>query len=363
MIMWQMQLDAANLPRLALGASLLGSGGGGDPALALLMALRAVEQYGPVAVLEVGELQDDMLVLPCGMIGAPTIAEERMWNGDEGRTLCDAVAGVRGRQVDALMPLGIGGANGLLPVLWAARVGLPLLDADGMGRAFPQLHQHTMSLAGIPPSPVVLTDGRGNAVRLDPADGAWAEHLARGALAGLGGVCAAALYCMSGEQARQATIAGSLSRALALGEAMQTEGVHERLRAVRAALCASVLIEGRLQDIERRPGAGFARGAATVIGSGEDARRRVRLEFQCEFLVALEDGVACARVPDLIAVLSADTCAPIGVERLRHGQQVSVLTWPAPQAWQSCEAMAIVGPAAFGYEIPPPAPTRAASDD
>jgi DUF917 family protein len=358
MILWQMQLDVANLPRLALGASLLASGGGGDPALALLMALRAVEQHGPVALLEVGELREDMLILPCGMIGAPTIAEERIWNGDEGQTLCDAVAGVRGRQVDALMPFGIGGANGLLPVLWAARVGLPLLDADGMGRAFPQLHQHTMSLAGIPPSPVVLTDGRGNAVRLDPADGAWAEHLARGALAGFGGVCAGALYCMSGEQARRATIAGALSRALALGEALQTEGIYERLPAVRAALCASVLIEGRLQDIERRPGPGFARGAATVIGSGEDAGRRVRLEFQCEFLVALEDGAACATVPDLISVLAADTCVPISVERLRHGQQVSVLTSPAPPAWRSCEAIAIVGPVAFGYEIPPASPTR-----
>jgi hypothetical protein len=358
-----MQLDAANLPRLALGASLLASGGGGDPALALLMALQAVEQFGPVALVEVGDLRDDMLVLPCGMLGAPTIAEERIWNGDEGRTLCDAVAGVRGRRVDALMPFGIGGANGLLPVLWAARAGLALLDADGMGRAFPQLHQQTMSLAGIPPSPVILTDGRGNAVRLDPADGAWAEQLARGALAGLGGVCAAALYCMTGEQARRATIAGTISRALALGEAMQTDDVHERLSAVRAALCASILIEGRLQDIERRSGAGFARGAATVIGSGEDAGRRVRLEFQCELLVALEDGAACATVPDLISVLAADTCAPIGVERLHRGQQVRVLTWRAPQAWQSREAIAIVGPAAFGYEIPPPAPTRTTSDD
>jgi DUF917 family protein len=358
-----MQLDAANLPRLALGASLLASGGGGDPALALLMALQAVEQFGPVALVEVGDLRDDMLVLPCGMLGAPTIAEERVWNGDEGRTLCDAVAGVRGQRVDALMPFGIGGANGLLPVLWAARAGLALLDADGMGRAFPQLHQQTMSLAGIPPSPVILTDGRGNAVRLDPADGAWAEQLARGALAGLGGVCAAALYCMTGEQARRATIAGTISRALALGEAMQTDDVHERLSAVRAALRASILIEGRLQDIERRSGPGFARGAATVIGSGEDAGRRVRLEFQCELLVALEDGAACATVPDLISVLTADTCAPIGVEHLHRGQQVRVLTWRAPHSWQSREAIAIVGPAAFGYEIPPPVPTRATGDD
>lgn len=347
-----MRLGAAQLPRLALGTALLGGGGGGDPAAALLMARMAVEQRGPVTILDVAELQPDAQVLPCGTIGSPTIAEERMWNGDEGRKLCDAVAAVRGRPVDVLMPLQIAGVNGLLPVLWAARLGLPLLDADGTGRAFPQLHQQTMSLGGIAPGPVVLTDGRGNTLQLDPADGAWAEHLARGTLGGLGGVCAAALCCMDGEEARRATIAGSLSRALRLGEAMQTD-LPERLAAVRAALGASMLIEGRVQDVEHRPSVGFARGAATIVAGGQDAERRMRVEFQSEFLLALEEGSACATVPDLICVLSSDTLAPIGVEQLRRGQQVTVLASPSAREWQSDAGIAIVGPAAFGYEIMP----------
>ncbi|MCW3019883.1 MAG: hypothetical protein JWN10_2191 [Solirubrobacterales bacterium] len=357
-----MRLGAAELQRLALGTALLGAGGGGDPAAALLMAQMAVEQHGPVTLLDVAELRADTQVLPCGTIGSPTIAEERMWNGDEGRSLCEAVAQVRGRRVDVLMPLQIGGANGLLPVLWAARLGLPLLDADGTGRAFPQLHQQTMSLAGVAPSPVILTDGRGNTLQLDPGNGAWAEHLARGALAGLGGVCAAALCCMDGEQARRATIAGSLSRAVRLGEAMQTD-VRERLAAVRAALAASVLIEGRIQDVEYRPSAGFARGAATIVGGGEDAERRMRLEFQSEFLLALEEGSACATVPDLICVLSSDALAPIGVEQLRHGQQVTVLASPSPHEWQSDAGIAMVGPAAFGYEVSPASLPPATRDE
>jgi uncharacterized protein len=357
-----MRLDAADLPRLALGTALLGAGGGGDPAAAMLMARMALEQHGPVTVIDVAELQAEEQVLPCGTIGSPTIAEERMWNGDEGRKLCEAVAAARGRRVDVLMPLQIAGANGLLPVLWAARLGLALLDADGAGRAFPQLHQQTMSLAGIAPSPVILTDGRGNTLQLDPADGAWAEHLARGALAGLGGVCAVALCCMTGAQARRATIVGSISRALALGGAMQTD-VGERLAAIRAALGASVLIEGRIQDVEHRAGVGFARGAATIVGGGGDAGRRLRLEFQSEYLLAFEEGCACATVPDLISVLSSDALAPIGVEQLRHGQQVTLLAAPSPREWQSDAGAAIVGPAAFGYEVTPTSLTPASRDE
>jgi uncharacterized protein len=343
-----MQLDSDNLPTLARGSAALG---GCDLALALIMAIHAVEQHGPVPVLELGQLADDALLLPCGMVGSPTIAEERIWSGDEGQTLCEAFAAVRGRRIDALMPFHVAGASCLLAVVWAARLGLPLLDAEGMGRAFPQLHQQAMGLAGISPSPLILTDGRGNTLLLHPADDAWAEQLVRGALASLGGLCAAALYCMSGTEARGATIPGSLSLAIRLGEAMQVESGRGRLQAMTCTLGGAVLIEGRIHDVERQSGGGFARGAATVVGGGSDAGRRIRLEFQSEFLLALEDGAPCATVPDLISVLYADTCAPVGIEHLRGGQRVAVLASPAPEIWRSREGVAIAGPGAFGYEV------------
>ena len=56
------------------------------------------------------------------------------------------------QRVAALMAAEIGGGNGLLPITWAARLGLPLVDADGMGRAFPEVPQVTMHLAGISPA-------------------------------------------------------------------------------------------------------------------------------------------------------------------------------------------------------------------
>jgi DUF917 family protein len=344
-------LDRGNLPALARGCAALGAGGGGDPTLPLLMAQRAVEQHGAVNVVDVSELGLEDVVLPCGMRGAPTIAEERIWNGGEGRTLCEAIERVRGQAVDALMAFHIAGAGGLLAVTWAARGGLPILDADGMGRVFPGLNQQTMGLAGIPPSPLVLTDGRGNTLLLHPADDAWAERLAAGALATLGGVCAAAVYCMTGEQARRATIPGSVSLALRLGRAMETEPLSARMSSVCHVLGGLALIEGRMHDVHRRVDGGLVHGSATVVGTGSDAGRRVRLEFQSEFLLALEDGAAAAAVPELISVLRSDTCVPIATERLQQGQRVTVLASPALEPWRSDEGMTMVGPAAFGYDV------------
>jgi DUF917 family protein len=344
-------LDASNLPALAAGCAALGAGGGGDPDLPLVMALRAVREYGAVPVIGVDELDPEALVMPCGMLGAPTIAEERIWSGDEGATLVATVERLHGRPVQALMAFQIGGANGVLPVTWAARLGLPLVDADGTGRAFPEIQQHAMHLGGVAAGPVALTDGRGNTIVIHLGDESLAEQLSRPAAASLGGVCAGALYCMTGAEAGGAALRGSVSQVLAVGAAIVAADGDDRLAAMVEALGATLLIRGTVLGVERAAGGGFSRGAATVQAAGAGDRRRLRQELQNEFLIALEDGAPRAMVPDLISVLAADSYAPILTERLRYGQRVAVLASPAPAVWRSDAALALVGPAAFGYDL------------
>jgi DUF917 family protein len=345
-----LRLDAQNLGSLARGCALLGAGGGGDPELGLVMALTAVQEHGPVRVVALDDLDDDALIMPCGLVGSPSVASERIWNGDEGRILRNAVERMHSGRVVALMCFGIAGANGLLPVMWAARIGLPLVDADGMGRAFPELQQQAMHLAQIPASPVVLTDGRGNAQVLYGVDDGSAERMARITAATLGGVCAGALYCMTARQARGAVIAGSLSRAVEIGEAMASHAVDERIDALRERHDAVVLVEGKVVHVQRTADDGFVRGSATVRGVAP-AARQLRLELQNEFLLAVEDGAVRASVPDLISVLASETGDPIATERLRQGERVVVIATPAPAVWRSPAGLSVAGPRAFGYEV------------
>jgi DUF917 family protein len=140
---------------------------------------------------------------------------------------------LHGAPVAALMCFQIGGANGLLPLTWAARCGLPLVDADGMGRAFSELHQQAMHVAGVSVSPVALTDGRANTLVLRAADDVWAGRLARDAATGLGGVCAAAICGMRAGPARRAVVPGTVSLALRLGATMHGKGIGGALEALR----------------------------------------------------------------------------------------------------------------------------------
>lgn len=342
-------LDPSALRDLARGCAILGAGGGGDPRIGLLQALQASEEYGPVPLVDLDELPDDALIMPCGGIGAPTVGLEKFDNGDEGGRLRDHLEQLTGRRVAALMSSEIGGSNGLQPIAWAARIGLPVLDADGMGRAFPEVPQVSMHVAGISPSPCVMTDERGNVIVFRAVSGQWLERLARAAAVELGGGAASTEYILTVAQAREAALLGSVSLAMRIGQA--AAGAADPVAAVLAATSGFGLVTGKLTDVERRTTGGFARGSVEVEGLGPHAGRLVRLEFQNENLVAVERGRVTASVPDVITVLDTATADAIPAERLRYGQRVTVIAFACHALWRTAAGLALAGPRAFGYDI------------
>jgi len=343
-------LDPDSLRALARGCAVLGAGGGGDPYLGLLQALQATEDFGPVPLMDLDELPGDSLIMPCGGIGAPTVSVEKIENGDEGARLREHLEFLTGRQVGALMAAEIGGSNGLLPICWAARMRLPVADADGMGRAFPEVPQVTMHLAGISPSPAVMTDERGNLVLFQTISGHWMERLERAAAVEFGGAASSTEFSMTVAQARDATVRDSVSLAIRIGE---TIGAAESspVDALITALGAFRLITGKVLDVERRTTSGFARGSVVVEGLGTDAGRLIRLELQNENLVALERGRVLASVPDLITVLDSETADAIVTERIAYGQRVTVIAFACDPVWRTEQGIVLTGPRAFGYEF------------
>ncbi len=343
-------LDADSLPALSRGCAILGAGGGGDSYVALLQALQATEDFGPVPLVDLDELPDDALIMPCGGIGAPTVTIEKFENGDEGARLRENLQFMTGRRVAALMAAEIGAGNGVLPITWAARLGLPVVDADGMGRSFPEVPQVTMNLAGISPCPAVMTDERGNLVVFRTISGDWAERLERAAAVEFGGAASSTEFSLTAAQARGATVRNSVSKAIRIGEAIGS-AAGSPVTALIAEIDAFRLVTGKVLDVERRTTSGFVRGSVVIEGLGEEAGRLIRLEFQNENLVALERGRVLASVPDLITVLDSETADAILTETIRYGQRVTVVAFACDPVWRTERGMAVTGPRAFGYDF------------
>src|SRR2546427_10727735 len=97
------------------------------------MSLQAVEEHGPVPLLDLDELPDDGLLMPCGGLGAPTVSIEKVGNGAEGARLREYVERLWGKPGVALMSAQNGGSNRVPPGARAPGPRPPRRDAGRRG--------------------------------------------------------------------------------------------------------------------------------------------------------------------------------------------------------------------------------------
>ncbi len=153
---WKLTIE--DLECLAEGAAFLGTGGGGDPYIGRLIVQQAIEEHGSPTLLDPSEINDNMNVFSIAGFGAPTVQMEKLIHGDEVMFALSKLEQITGRNVDALIPAEIGGGNSMTPIMVAATRGIPVIDGDGMGRAFPELQMNNFSALGVRATPLVVVD-------------------------------------------------------------------------------------------------------------------------------------------------------------------------------------------------------------
>jgi DUF917 family protein len=353
------RLDRHDVADLARGCAFLGSGGGGDPHVAFLELDALLANGNTVELIDAAALDDQAFVAGCGWIGAPTVSLEKLPTGREALQGLRKLEEITGRRVDAVFPVEIGGSNGLAALVLGLRSGLPVVDCDGMGRAFPESQMVIFNVRGQAASPAILTDDKGTCVVLHTRDNLAEERLARAVAVTLGGNCHLMEYSAEGRQIKRNALHGTVSDALAIGRALRAareghgdpfSGLFEALRGCRQFSRAGILFDGKIVDLQRETRRGFSVGRALIDGFADGGRLEV--VFKNENLLASRDGVTLAMVPDIITILDRETAETIVTERLRYGQRVKVVGACAPAALRTPDALAVLGPQAFGFEGP-----------
>lgn len=351
-------IGEAEIEDIALGAGILGTGGGGDPRLGALIALQAVREHGPVALVGLDEVADDDFVVPISMMGAPAVASEKLPSMHPVGPLVETLVRTLGRPATHTMAAEIGGIAALLPIAAAAVLDVPLIDADMMGRAFPELQMVIPSIQGIAASPMTMGDEWGNVAVLNAIDNPHCERLARTLCVEMGASALMALYTMSGAEARPAVVTGTVSLAKQIGSAVRTAR-RQRTDPVAAAaqlLGGGTIFSGKVVDLDRRTASGFTRLQATIEGLDGYLGDRLRVSSQNEHLVAWRIAPDAAErvvatTPDLLIVLDTDSGEAVTTEALRFGARVSVLAAPCDPRYTTPRGLAVVGPRAFGYDL------------
>jgi DUF917 family protein len=278
---------------------------------------------------------------------------EKMPNGQETVKAFRAIESYLGKTVKYAYSIEAGGINSTIPFALAAQLHLPMIDLDGMGRAFPEIQMVTHSLYGVTATPFTMADEKGNSAVLATIDNRWMETFARSIAVNMGATAIIGCYAATGAQHRQAAVVGTISLAEKIGRTIrESRAAHTNvIQEVLNATGGFAIFHGKIVDVQRRTVAGFARGDAILEGIGADAGSRMTIQFQNENLVAERDGKIVVTVPDLISMVEEETGEPMTTEQLRYGFRVVVIGIPSHSHWRTAHALDVVGPRYFGYDV------------
>lgn len=346
-------LREGDLDYIGIGAAILGAGGGGDPYVGKLMAKQAIKKHGEVRLITADEVPDEALVIPSAMMGAPAVMLEKLPNGGEPEAAFRSLESYLGRKAFAVLSIEAGGLNSCIPIYTAACLGLPLVDADGMGRAFPELPMVTFSVAGMSASPMVVCDEKGNKLLLETVTNDWSEILARTATVAMGLSSMISIYCMNGSDLKKYAVRGTISLAKKIGQRIM-EANKSKINPIDSILEATggyKLFEGKIMDVRRDLTTGFIRGKVLIEGLGPDKGSVFDLDFQNENLVGLKNGKPAAMTPDLITVIDSEKGFPITTESLKYGRRCVVIGMPCDPFWRTDAGLKQVGPRYFKYDL------------
>jgi DUF917 family protein len=341
---------------LALGSWIIGTGGGGNPYLNHLNVQRMAAAGQTFELIDPASLDDEALVAVVSTMGAPIVMQERLQDSRDVARAVEIMQDYLGRPFDAVMATEIGGSNAFQPLMAAAHLEIPIVDADAMGRAYPEAQMTSFAVGGLRPWPLSLVDPRGvEAVISQVPTWKWMERASRVLTVETGSMAATCKAPRTGAEVKEWAVLNTMSWAIDIGAAVRTARAahHDPIAATCEATGGRELYRGKIVDVERRTTGGFLRGRAKLDGLDRDAGTAVTLDFQNEWLVAELDGSPIATVPHLICLLDSISGEAVGTETARYGQRVALVGITAPELFTSEAGLRYVGPRAVGYDLDP----------
>ncbi|KAJ5634381.1 hypothetical protein N7528_002223 [Penicillium herquei] len=360
-------ISTTDLEFIARGCKILGCGGGGDPYQEYLKARVLLQRHpGTVKVVSADYFSDNCLIGWTGCMGSPEVSMERLENDECLKAHGELMRVTQSPPVSGFLALEIGGGNGVLNLGVSAHYGVPCLDADYMGRAYPTFWQVTPNVYGAPNGdalvPATIASGDGTFITMTKSrTDKLVDKALRAACVEMGCRAGKAGPPKPARIVREQAITGTLSLAWWIGRAVALEkNINDKAQRiideVGGSESAVILGQGKITSVERVLKTGHTYGVLEVEGTLSDSTKAlIKIPFKNEnaFVEAVCDGESriLASVPDLIAVIDAETGSGLGTPEYKYGLKVVIIAIAASPRWTDTErGMQLGGPGSMGFD-------------
>lgn len=349
-------LNEETIEHLITGAAILGTGGGGDPKKGLNMLRKDLEKGRRLAIVSLGEVPDDALVVCpyfCGSI-APVEREPKSVVFEEPMAVAfERMEKQVGRKAFATVAVELGGINTAIPLHIASLMNLPLLDGDYLGRSGPELLHSTANIFEVPLLPCVAVSEGGDIVIIERfANLNEYENMVRSLAVAAGGTMAVVDTPINGNVAKKVVIKDTISKCIEVGRTVKKANMAGRDPIAELVRCLDgvLLFKGVVEKYEWEDREGFLYGEATYKGIDEWKTRELKVWIKNENIIAWRNGEVVVTAPDLICVVDEKGYAVTNAE-LKKGMKAFVIGVKAPRVWLTPRGIELFGPRHFGFSF------------
>ncbi|AOL17461.1 hypothetical protein BFU36_12885 [Sulfolobus sp. A20] len=314
---------------LAIGSSVLGSGGGGNPFLGYEILKTKMKELNRHELYYEQGIADNDFIIGVGGMGSPWVGIEKIPAGTEYFKAYECLSKFLKREASKITSIEIGGINSVVPFIASLLANKPLVDGDLEGRAFPELYMTTSHFYGINATPMCIVDERGNQVILDSVDNYYAEKIARSITVRFGGRGYIAIYPMNGESYIKSAILGSISLSIDIGKILNTEGLDSMLDFVKGR----ILFHGKVVDVRRINLPGFNSAIVTIEGLEEYKDYMAKLYVKNEYLLFEVNNNIISIAPNIINLVDYKNKI-ITSDMIKYGIRVRVIGIPVSSKWR-----------------------------
>ena len=121
---------------IAVGTGFLGFGGGGNTKICEVIDKELINNGKKISMVPIESISDTAMIIAVGVMGAPTVLAEKLPSKEEGAKVIESLEQYLSIKIDYLIPMEIGGMNGLYAIYIAGQSNKKIIDGDCMGRAF-----------------------------------------------------------------------------------------------------------------------------------------------------------------------------------------------------------------------------------
>jgi DUF917 family protein len=342
---------------LVTGATIMGTGGGGDNRQGLRLLREVLESNHKIRIVPLDRLTKEPLIAVPYFVGSVAPGEIKKKNPvkikDPVKVAVSQLEEVLGKKITAFAATELGGLNTSVAVHIAARLGLPMVDGDLLGRAGPELHQCTAHLFDVSMCPsAIVTDG-GNIVivkgygSIDSYE-ATARH--QSVIAGHSAVVVDTPMAL--RDARKVILQGTVSLCFKLGKAVHRarQKSKDPVQAVVDALQGWKLFQGKVSNFKWKDESGFLQAELWLDGTREFRGHKLKSWIMNEHIMVWRDRKPVVMPPDLMSLLKSNGEA-VTNGQLRVGMNLTAIAAKSPQVWRTARGLALFGPRHFGFDF------------